>query len=80
MLKSNELKMLGIMSMAGLSYDYDKDVPVITKPDFHAYSGMIEKHTYDKVVVLKESIKSLFHAAKLAEDEAKALAGKNGAL
>lgn len=78
---TDELQELAIVeALSGLSYDYDKDVPVITKPDFHAYSGMIEKHSYDKVVVLKESIKSLFHAAKQAEDEAKALAGKNGAL
>lgn len=59
-------------ALAGISYNYDKDAVEYTKPDFYAYSGVMEKHSYDDVVVLKESIKSLFDKAKQSADESKA--------
>lgn len=69
----DDLQKLAIVeALAGISYDYEKDVPVISKPDFLAYSGVIEKHSYDKVLVLKESIKSLYSKAKEDEDRIKA--------
>lgn len=77
----DDLQKLAIIEiLAGISYDYDKDVAVISKPDFHTYSGVIEKHSYEKMVVLKESIKSLMHAAKEAEDASKAATKKAGSL
>lgn len=69
----DDLQKLAIVeALAGISYDYEKEVPVISKPDFFAYSGVIEKHSYDKVLVLKESIKSLYSKAKEEEDRIKA--------
>jgi hypothetical protein len=63
-----------VEALAGISYNYDKEAVEYTKPDFYAYSGVMEKHSYDDVVVLRESIKSLFDKAKQAADEARALA------
>ena len=69
-----------IEALAGLSYNYDKDVVEYTKADFHAYSGVMEKHSYEDVVVLRESIKSIFDKAKQAADEARALTKSAGSL
>lgn len=71
-------KLVVVEALAGLSYDYDKDTAVITKPDFYCHSGVISKHGFDQMVILKESIKTLLYAAKEAEDEAKAATKKGG--
>lgn len=77
----DELQKLAIIeALAGISYNYDKDVAEYTKPDFYAYSGVMEKHSYNDVVVLRESIKSIFDKAKQAADEAKALTKSAGSL
>ena len=50
-----------------------------SKPDFFAHSGVIKKYGYDKLVVLKESIESLYIKQKEEEDALKAMTkGKRG--
>lgn len=50
-----------------------------SKPDFFAHSGVIKKYGYDKLVVLKESIESLYIKQKEDEDALKAMTkGKRG--
>lgn len=50
-----------------------------SKPDFFAHSGVIKKYGYDKLVVLKESIESLYIKQKEDEDALKVMTkGKRG--
>jgi hypothetical protein len=72
-LPDNLQKLAIVEALAGISYDYDKETPVISKPDFFAYSGVINKYSYEEVVVLKESIRTLYQAGKEQEDASKAV-------
>jgi hypothetical protein len=58
-------------SLAAISYDGEKDVVIISKPDVQTFSGVLAKHTFETWNVLRESIKSVYDAEKQAEDEAK---------
>lgn len=64
--------------LAGVAVN-ENDVVSLTKPTFNTYLGMLEKYGHDPIIVLHESIKSLFDAKKQKEDEEKALTkGKRG--
>jgi hypothetical protein len=63
-------------AVAYISYDSENDKVVITTPDFMAHSGILRKHTFETIDVVRESIKTLYQAEKQAEDEAKASSGK----
>lgn len=63
-------------SLAPISYDTEKDAIVISKPDVVTFSGVIRKHTFEALEVLRESIKTFYEMEKQAEDEAKALVAK----
>lgn len=77
----DDLQKLAIVeALAGISYDYDKDVPVITRPDFYSHTMVISKYSFEEMVRLKESVTSLIHAAKQAEDEQKAATKNAGSL
>jgi hypothetical protein len=57
----------------------ESDSLSIGKPDFTAHTGMLKKFGYEKIDMMRESIKSLFVAQKQKEDEEKALTkGKKG--
>jgi len=58
-------------SLAGISYDSENDKLEIKKPDFMAYTGVLRKYSYEIIDVVRESVKTLYHAEKQAEDEAK---------
>jgi len=56
------------------------DVVSYEKPDFNTYTGVLSKYGDNAVIVLKESIKSLYEKKKQEEDAAKAATkGKRGA-
>lgn len=63
-------------SLASISFDTEKNLMVITPPDFLAHSGIIRKHTFNTIEVLRESIKTLYAAEKQEEDERKAATAK----
>lgn len=63
-------------AIAYISYDSENDKVVITAPDFIAHSGILRKHTFDTIDVVRESVKSLYQAEKQAEDETKATTEK----
>lgn len=63
-------------AIAYISYDSENDKVVITTPDFMAHSGILRKHTFATIDVVRESVKSLYQAEKQAEDEAKATTEK----
>ena len=59
----------------------DTDTLSIEKPDFNTHTGVLKKYGHEPIVVLHESIKSVYVAQKEKEDESKALAkgtGKRG--
>ena len=57
----------------------DSDAITLEKPNFSTYRGILEKYGHEPIIVLHESIKSLFDAKKQKEDEAKAAnGGKRG--
>jgi len=58
-------------AIAYISYDYDNEKIVITPPDFIAHSGLLRKHTFNKIDVIRESVKTLYQVEKDAEEEAK---------
>jgi hypothetical protein len=60
-------------SLAGLHFDSEKDKLVISKPDVVTFSGVLSKHTYEKWLILSESLKTLYNVDKQKEDESKAV-------
>ena len=50
----------------------ENDVVSLEKPNFSTYRGVLQKYGHDPIIVLHESIKSLYDAKKQAEDQAKA--------
>jgi len=54
--------------LAGVSFDPERDVVNIKKGDFTSHRMFVDKHSYEKVIVLRESIQSLYDKKK--EDDA----------
>ena len=64
--------------LAGVCVD-ENDAISLEKPNFSTYRGILEKYGHDPIIVLHESIKSLYDAKKQKEDEEKAQKkGKRG--
>lgn len=63
-------------SLAAISYDTENDKLVISKPDVSTFSGVLSKHTFATWNTLRESIKSVYDAAKAEEDARKAATEK----
>lgn len=63
-------------SLAGLHYDTENDKLVITKADVVTFSGVLEKYSFDVWNRLQQSVKTLYHAEKQAEDETEAVTKK----
>jgi hypothetical protein len=61
-----------IEALAYISCDLDSGKVEITKPDFEAHSGVLNQHTYPRINVARESIKSVYDVLKQEEDERKA--------
>ena len=58
-------------AVAYVAYDFENDKLLITPPDFSAHSGILRKHNYPIIEVLRESIKTIYQAEKDAEEENK---------
>ena len=56
-------------AVAYIAYDSENDKLLITKPDFIAHSGILRKHTFATIEVVRESVKTLYEAEKQAEEE-----------
>ena len=59
----------------------DTDTLSTEKPDFNTHTNVLKKYGHEKIIVLHESIKSIYDVQKQKEDEAKALTkgtGKRG--
>jgi hypothetical protein len=63
-------------AVAYISFDSENDKLVITTPDFMAHTGILRKHTFGVIDVVRESIKTLYQAEKQAEEESKATTEK----
>jgi hypothetical protein len=63
-------------AIAYISYDSEADKVVITTPDFVAHSGILRKHTFATIDVVRESVKTLYQTEKQAEDESKSSSSK----
>ena len=61
-----------IEALAYISCDLDSGKVEITKPDFEAHSGVLNQHTYPRINVARESIKSVYDVIKQEEEERKA--------
>ena len=59
-------------SLAAIHYDLESGTLVMSKPDVITFSGILGKHTFETWNILRESIKTLYHAEKQAEEEAAA--------
>jgi TRAP-type mannitol/chloroaromatic compound transport system substrate-binding protein len=64
--------------LAGVAVD-DNDKVSYVKADFTTYTGVLKKYGHDPIIVLHESIKSLYDARKQKEDEEKAQKKEAGA-
>jgi TRAP-type mannitol/chloroaromatic compound transport system substrate-binding protein len=58
-------------AVAYIGYDFEKETLVITQPDFLAHSGILRKHNYPVIEVLRETIRSLYEKERQEEEEAK---------
>lgn len=56
--------------LAGVCVD-ENDKVSLEKPNFSTYRGILAKYGHDPIIVLHESIKSLFDSKKQKEDEEK---------
>jgi len=56
--------------LAGVSVS-ESDAVSLEKPNFNTHTGVLQKYGHEPIIVLHESIKSLFDAKKQQEDEAK---------
>jgi len=64
--------------LAGVSVS-DSDAVSLEKPNFNTHTGVLQKYGHESIIVLHESIKSLFDKKKQEEDESKAATkGKRG--
>jgi len=64
--------------LAGVSVSENEAVS-LEKPDFSTYRGVLQKYGHEEIVVLHESVKSLYDKKKQEEDERKAASkGKRG--
>ena len=68
-LTEEQQRIIAEQAVTYISYDSDKGKVVITKPDFIEHTGILEKFGFEKINVLKESIKSLYDADKEKEAE-----------
>ena len=57
--------------LAGVNVN-ENDVISYEKPNFSTYRGVLQKYGHDPIIVLHESIKSLYDAKKQRDDEEKA--------
>jgi hypothetical protein len=74
----DQKEMAIIECLAGVSVS-EADVVTLEKPNFSTYRGVLEKYGHDPIIILHESIKSLFDKQKQKEDEEKAARkGKRG--
>jgi hypothetical protein len=70
-LPDNMKEMAIVECLAGVMVD-ENDKITLEKPNFSTYRGVLEKFGHDPIIVLHESIKSLYDAQKQKEDEEKA--------
>ena len=77
-LQDDQKEMAIIECLAGVSVS-ETDSVSLEKPNFSTYRGVLEKFGHESIIVLHESVKSLFDAKKQEEDEIKAQTkGKRG--
>jgi len=68
----DDMKEMAIVEcLAGVMVD-ENDKISLEKPNFSTYRGVLQKYGHDPIIVLHESIKSLYDAKKQEEDEEKA--------
>lgn len=56
-------------ALAYVSYNMDKDKIFISQPDFVAHSGILRKHSFETIEIVRESVKTLFSTLKQEEEE-----------
>jgi hypothetical protein len=49
----------------------ETDAVSMEKPDFNSYTGILQKYGHEKIIMVKESVKSLYDTKKQKDDEAK---------
>lgn len=68
----DDMKVMAIDEcLAGVSVS-ESDAVSLVKPDFNTYTGALQKYGHEPIIVLKESIKSLYDVKKQKEDQEKA--------
>jgi hypothetical protein len=78
LMPDDQKEMAIIECLAGVSVN-ENDTVSLEKPNFSTYRGVLEKYGHDPIIILHESIKSLFDAKRQKEDEIKAATkGKRG--
>ena len=70
-LPDNMKEMAIVECLAGVTVD-ENDKITLEKPNFSTYRGVLQKYGHDPIIVLHESIKSLYDAKKQELDEEKA--------
>jgi hypothetical protein len=77
-LNDDQKKMALVECLSGVSVS-ESDAVSLEKPNFSTYRGVLQRYGHEPIIVLHESVKSLFDAKKQKEDEIKAQTkGKRG--
>lgn len=68
----DDMKEMAIVEcLAGVSVS-ESDAVSLEKPNFNTHTGVLQKYGHEPIIVLHESIKSLFDSKKQREDDEKA--------
>jgi len=70
-LPDNMKEMAIVECLAGVNVN-ENDAVSLEKPNFSTYRGVLQKYGHDPIIVLHESIKSLYDNKKQLEDQEKA--------
>lgn len=77
-LNDDQKKMALVECLSGVSVS-ESDAVSLEKPNFSTYRGVLQRYGHEPIIILHESVKSLFDAKKQKEDEIKAQTkGKRG--
>ena len=68
-LAEHQKRIVAEEALAHVGYDMDNDKVIVTAPDFIAHSGILRKHSFATIEIVRESIKSLYASQKESEAE-----------
>ncbi len=70
-LKPDQQQLIAEEAICGISWDNEKDIMVMKKPDIQTFTGILQKFTNEKVLETKQAIKLCLESRIQTEKESK---------